>query len=249
MDTLPRQRPESPGPWGLVIALGLMGAWCAHLVWLLRAPELSWTAPSAWLHGALQAYLCTGLFITAHDAMHRAVSRHRHVNDAVGMAACFLFAGLSYRRLVVHHAAHHATPTGASDPDFSTRSQAFVPWLALFMARYTTWGQWVLMALQFNLLLLAGATRERLLVFWVVPSVLSTLQLFFFGTYLPHRRPHTEDMAPHQARSLARNHAWALLSCYFFGYHWEHHASPGTPWWRLWRLKDARRAGSLASGR
>jgi beta-carotene ketolase (CrtW type) len=32
---------------------------------------------------------------------------------------------------------------------------------------------------------------------------------------------------------------WAFVSCYFFGYHYEHHDSPATPWWLLWRVKDA----------
>ena len=74
----------------------------------------------------------------------------------------------------------------------------------------------------------------------ILATVLGTLQLFYFGTYLPHRRPDTPDMAPHHARTQPRNHLWAMLSCYFFGYHWEHHQSPGTPWWRLWRVKEAR---------
>ncbi|MEL7193577.1 MAG: fatty acid desaturase, partial [Bacteroidota bacterium] len=35
-----------------------------------------------------------------------------------------------------------------------------------------------------------------------------------------------------------RNHMWAFLTCYFFGYHFEHHDSPNTPWWKLWELKE-----------
>jgi beta-carotene ketolase (CrtW type) len=228
-------------PWGVVIALAIMGAWGGHLAWLLVGVDPSWHSPGTYLHIALQAYLCTGLFITGHDAMHRTVSRHRWVNEAVGTLACFLFAGLSYRRLVVNHHAHHADPTGPDDPDFSTRTQAFWPWLGTFMVRYTTLTQLAVMAVKFNLLLyVAGIPVERLVAFWVVPSVLGTLQLFYFGTYLPHRRPDTEEMAPHHARTLPRNHLWAMLSCYFFGYHWEHHESPSTPWWRLWRVKEAR---------
>ncbi|PTL84001.1 fatty acid desaturase [Vitiosangium sp. GDMCC 1.1324] len=237
-------------PWGVLIALSVLGAWVGHLVWLLAAARLSLASPLTYLHIALQAYLCTGLFITGHDAMHGTVSRHRWVNQAVGSAACFLFAGLSYRRLVVNHRAHHANPTGADDPDFSTRTQSFWPWFATFMVRYTTWPQLLVMAAKFNLLLYLGVAQWRIVAFWVVPSLLGTVQLFYFGTFLPHRRPDTPDMAPHHARSLPRNHLWAMLSCYFFGYHWEHHESPSTPWWRLWKMRDARaRAGALAPGR
>lgn len=237
------------GPWGVLIALTVLGAWLAHLGWLLWGAHLSLASPLAYPHIALQAYLSTGLFITGHDAMHGTVSRHRWVNQAVGTAACFLFAGLSYRRLVVNHRAHHTDPTGPDDPDFSLRTQSFWPWFATFMWRYTTWPQILVMAAKFNLLLLLGVAQWRIVAFWVVPALLGTVQLFYFGTYLPHRRPDTPDMAPHHARSLPRHHGWAMLSCYFFGYHWEHHESPSTPWWRLWKMRDARvRAGASAPG-
>lgn len=228
------------GPWGVLIALTVLGAWGGHLGWLLwGAHALSPRSPSTWLHIALQAWLSTGLFITGHDAMHGTVSRLRWVNEAVGTAACFLFAGLSYRRLVVNHRAHHTDPTGPDDPDFATHTQSFAPWFFTFMKRYTTWPQILVMALKFNLLMLVGVGQARIWGFWVLPSVLGTLQLFYFGTFLPHRRPDTPDMAPHHARSLPLNHLWALLSCFFFGYHWEHHQSPSTPWWRLWRMREA----------
>jgi beta-carotene ketolase (CrtW type) len=225
---------------GFAIALGVLGAWAGHLGWLLAAGP-AW--PSAWMapHVALQAYLCTGLFITAHDAMHGAVSAHPGLNRAVGSLASFLFAGLSYRRLVVNHQAHHAGPTGKADPDFFARSQAFWPWLGTFMVRYTTVGQLLIMAAAYNLLERALHVPEwRLWAYWVAPTLLGTLQLFYFGTYLPHRPPHRPEQAPHFARTQSRGHLWAMLSCYFFGYHREHHESPGTPWWRLWRLKEAR---------
>jgi beta-carotene ketolase (CrtW type) len=68
----------------------------------------------------------------------------------------------------------------------------------------------------------------------VGPALLSTLQLFVFGTWLPHR-PHAD--APFADRHRARSQRWptwlSLLTCYHFGYHWEHHAHPHVPWWRL----------------
>jgi beta-carotene/zeaxanthin 4-ketolase len=235
-------RPVPPDPWGVVLALAVMGAWAGHLAWLLVGPGMAWGSPLPWVHVVLQTWLSTGLFITGHDAMHGTVSLDRRVNTAVGTLACFLFAGLSYRRLVVNHRAHHDDPTGEHDPDFAARGRAFWPWFVRFMVRYTTWTQIAVMALKFNVLHHGlGVSQARLLGFWVLPSLLASVQLFYFGTYLPHRRPETPEMAPHHARSLPRNHLWALLSCFFFGYHWEHHASPGTPWWRLWRVKDARR--------
>lgn len=109
------------------------------------------------------------------------------------------------------------------------------------MWRYTTLGQLVVMAATFNAFKYGlHAPEWRIWVFWVVPALLATLQLFYFGTYRPHRAPHGDAPAPHFARTQRRNHLWAMLSCYFFGYHEEHHQLPGTPWWQLWRVKNAR---------
>jgi beta-carotene ketolase (CrtW type) len=45
-------------------------------------------------------------------------------------------------------------------------------------------------------------------------------------------------MEPYKARSQKRNHLGAFFCCYFFGYHYEHHAFPETPWWRLYKKKN-----------
>jgi hypothetical protein len=62
-------------------------------------------------------------------------------------------------------------------------------------------------------------------------------QLFIFGTYLPHRGEHAAGNQT-QSRSQSRNHVWAFISCYFFGYHYEHHDQPYLPWWKLAEAKD-----------
>jgi beta-carotene ketolase (CrtW type) len=51
---------------------------------------------------------------------------------------------------------------------------------------------------------------------------------------MPH---HGEHENKHQSATLKKNHFLAFITCYFFGYHFEHHDSPGTPWWKLWQLK------------
>jgi len=104
------------------------------------------------------------------------------------------------------------------------------------MKQYITIWQILIMAGLFNIGLI-WFDEKQLIVLWIVPSVLSTFQLFYFGTYVPHHLPHTDDMKPHQARSQQQNHLVALLTCYFFGYHFEHHVSPRTPWWRLYSIK------------
>jgi beta-carotene/zeaxanthin 4-ketolase len=105
------------------------------------------------------------------------------------------------------------------------------------MIQYITVWQVLIMAVLFNIGLI-WFNEPRLFLLWILPSVLSTFQLFYFGTYLPHRLPHSDTMTPHMARSQPRNHLVAMLTCYFFGYHYEHHASPRTPWWKLYRIKQ-----------
>jgi beta-carotene ketolase (CrtW type) len=104
-------------------------------------------------------------------------------------------------------------------------------WYLSFAKHYITFWQILAMAITYNIAKL-WLPMENLIVFWEVPAILSTLQLFFFGTYLPHRGTYpTQD--PYKAKSQGLNHAWAFVSCYFFGYHYEHHAMPWLPWYKL----------------
>jgi beta-carotene ketolase (CrtW type) len=224
---------------GLFVALLIMGLWGTHLAYILTSVDVAWSNPWMYLHILIQAYLYTGLFITGHDAMHQTVSKNKRINQAIGTAAVFLFAGMSYQKLIKNHWDHHRYPATEKDPDFYVKSQNFFAWWFMFMVRYTTLWQLLAMAIIFNLLRhLAGIATPSLLVFWVIPAFLGTFQLFYFGTFIPHREPHTEAMGKHRARTLKRNHLWAMLSCYFFGYHNEHHLYPGVPWWRLYQVKN-----------
>lgn len=223
---------------GLVIALLIISAWAVHLFYSLEFVQPEFSNAFFYLHVLIQGYLYTGLFITAHDAMHGVVyPGRRKLNDFIGAAASLLFAGMSYERLRKNHFAHHKYPGSEKDPDFFVKSQNFFLWFFTFMYRYTTILQLVIMAAVFNLLKLRYE-ETAVWFYWVIPAFLGALQLFFFGTYLPHREPHTDDMNPHKARTLPKNHLLAMLSCYFFGYHYEHHDAPHTPWWQLYKSKQ-----------
>lgn len=165
------------------------------------------------------------------------MSRNRKMNKAVGWITSFLFAGLSYKKLVENHFKHHKYPCTENDPDFYVKSQNFFIWWFVFLSRYITVTQLIIMAVLFNVLNYFFP-EINVWMFWVVPAFLGTLQLFFFGTYLPHRKPHNENMEPHKARTQRKNHLGAMISCYFFGYHFEHHDTPHQPWWKLYRSKS-----------
>ena len=224
---------------GLLIALIIIFIWMSHLSWSLAFAEVSLSSPMMIVHIAFQTYLYTGLFITSHDAMHGLISLNRIINKGVGQIAALLFAALSYSRLLEKHRLHHRSPGEAGDPDYCTTSQNFWYWWFTFLKNYIRWWQIGILAVVFNILQI-WVNQWNLILFWILPSFLATFQLFYFGTYQPHRLPHTESMLPHNSRTQQGPHWWAMLSCYFFGYHFEHHESPQTPWWKLHQVKVPR---------
>lgn len=196
--------------------------------------ETAWAVPLLVL---VQAWVCTGLFIIAHDAMHGSFAPGRpRLNTAAGTVALAVYACLNFRNLRTAHFLHHKHAGLEGDPDFHPgRPRAFVPWLLRFFAGYYTHTQLAWLTLVAILYMgLGGAWIGNIVVFWAFPALLAMLQLFYFGTYLPHR--HRDEPFPdrHRARSNGMGRAAALFSCYNFGaYHHEHHLWPDTPWWGL----------------
>lgn len=221
---------------GLIIAFTIIIIWGLHLFYSLAYLSVNFSNPWIYFHIIFQGYLYTGLFITGHDAMHRLVSKNPTINKTVGSISTFLFAALSYNKLVKNHFLHHKYPATEKDPDYCVRSQNFFIWYFTFLYRYSTLLQLLVMAIMFNLLKI-WVPEINIWLFLVIPAFWGSLQLFFFGTYLPHRKPHNENMAPHQARTQNKNHFWAMISCYFFGYHFEHHDDVHVPWWQLYKMK------------
>lgn len=215
---------------GVLIACLVISLWTISLFLLLNL-NLSFQNPLTYFFILVQMHLYTGLFITAHDAMHGTVSPNRWVNNAIGQMCTALYAAFPFKRLYKKHHEHHRHVHTEDDPDYHHGS--FWKWYLSFMREYISWKQLLMMAVLFNVLKLWFA-EPNIVLFWVVPSLLSTLQLFYFGTWLPH---HGEHQNIHQSRTQKKNHVLAFFSCYFFGYHYEHHDSPGIPWWKLWTMK------------
>ncbi len=230
-NTLPQQKPLT----GVFIAFTAILVWSSmlivNLIW-----GFSWLDPLSYLRILVQAHLFTWLFITAHDAMHGTVApANPKLNHLIGKICTALFIFNSYKTLRPKHYLHHRHAGTDEDPDFHNGREDFFNWYFVFLKEYITWRQLLLTTIAFNVAIL-WVPIDDLIAFWVVPSLLATLQLFYFGTYLPHRGMHALPNR-YNSRSQKKNHLVAFLTCYFFGYHYEHHASPSTAWWRLWRLK------------
>lgn len=218
---------------GVIIAILIVVLWFANLIFSLQW-TIDYISPLLYVLILAQTHLYTGLFITAHDAMHGTVSKNRSTNKFIGQFTALLFSYNFYGRLFPKHHEHHKFVATDKDPDYHNGS--FFPWYFSFLKQYISWQQIVLMAITFNLLKLFIPV-ENLILIWMLPGVLATFQLFYFGTYLPHKGVHSQQNV-HKSGSQKRNHLIAFITCYFFGYHYEHHVSPATPWWRLYKMKE-----------
>lgn len=222
---------------GLALAGLIIAAWASvHVGGVFFVPL---TLETLWFVVPLvlvQTWLYVGLFIVAHDCMHGSLVPFRPaVNRAIGRLCLTLYAGFSFDDLCRKHHSHHRHSGTADDPDFDeTPPHGFLAWYYRFFTEYFGWREYAFIAgLVVVYIAVLGAELGNVLVFWALPALLSSLQLFTFGTYLPHRPERAPFTDRHNART---NHypAWlSLLTCFHFGYHHEHHLTPDVPWWRL----------------
>lgn len=229
---------------GVLIAGSIIGIWAVSLLSLLslnlnQIPKLLILLAIVW-----QTFLYTGLFITAHDAMHGVVfQRNIKINNLIGRSAVLIYALFSYDNLLKKHWLHHHNPASQKDPDFHNgKHQNFFAWYFHFFKGYWSWKQIIGLMLLFHSVRLGFHIAENnLTLFWVIPSILSSFQLFYFGTFLPHKEPETGYKNIHRASSISLPIFLSFISCYHFGYHEEHHEYPHVPWWNLpaiYRMKN-----------
>jgi beta-carotene ketolase (CrtW type) len=223
---------------GLVLAALIIGTWL--LVHVGSIFFVDWTHDGLWLVApfvvALQCWLSVGLFIVAHDTMHGSLApQYPALNRLIGRFSVFIYAGFSYDKLFENHHAHHRNAGTADDPDFDeNHPSSFWPWYIKFFRHYFGWREFGVLCVVVALYTLI--LRERfpvMLMFWALPAILSSVQLFYFGTYRPHRIDDTPFTDRHRTRSNDFSYGLSLLTCFHFGYHHEHHDAPWVPWWKL----------------
>lgn len=221
---------------GLLIAVTIITCWVSSIGYLLATNITKfpvWLLPVVMLW---QMFLYTGLFITAHDAMHGAVlPQNPRVNTFVGRLSVLLYGLFSYKKLLQNHWLHHHYPASDRDPDFHDGTHAnLIAWYTYFMRRYWGWRQLIGFTIVYQVAtLVLHVSPVNLFLFWVIPSILSSIQLFYFGTFLTHSEPKTGYTNSHRAQTNALPVFWSFITCYHFGYHEEHHECPHVPWWQL----------------
>ena len=225
---------EKPRNMGLLYAALIFGAWAATHIFSVFFHHLS--APLWQTLGliAFQCWLYTGLFIVAHDTMHGSLAPGKErLNAIIGTSILFVYAGFNWRKMRTAHHAHHDFSGTEKDPDFNAKNPtAFWPWYSKFFLTYFGWRQFGILFGFTIIYILLGANYLNTIIMWAVPAILSSVQLFYFGTFLTHR--HRGDFPDHHnARTNEFSRLFSLLSCFHFGYHHEHHLFPHEPWWRL----------------
>lgn len=224
---------------GLWLGALILSCWLASLLGLLSLPpgKLPWQFLLAAV--LVRTLLQTGLFIVGHDAMHRVlVAEKVALNDRLGSIALGLYGALPYGNCRINHNHHHNFQASGDDPDFHRDSGAgALGWYLGFMARYLTARQMASLLSYWGLLALyaccfSPAGWVNVLWFCTLPLLLSSIQLFVFGTYLPHRGQRAPWNRP-SADSLDLPVWLSLLACFHFGYHREHHDFPGLAWFQL----------------
>jgi len=229
---------------GLGLAGLILGAWLGvHIVSIFF---VDWIGSGLWplapLVVALQCWLSVGMFIVAHDTIHGSLVPGRQgLNHAIGQLCVGLYAGFSYAKLSASHHDHHRYAGTEQDPDFdANHPSAFWPWYLKFFRTYFGVREFAALAVGVAIYaIILGPRWPNMLVFWALPAILSSLQLFYFGTYRPHRIEAGESFADaHRTRSNDFPWLVSLLTCFHFGYHHEHHDKPWTPWWKLPSVRE-----------
>ena len=239
---------SSPPSKGLLLAAAILAAWGISLVVVLSL-DLTHVAPALLLLAVVVRSLSqTGLFIVGHDAMHGLLlPAHPGWNHRLGALGLALYGALPYQPCRASHLRHHGAPGTDRDPDFCAEgSTAAAAWYVRFLKGYLSAPQMLLLLSGWGILALL-ASPAHVLLFCTVPLLLSSLQLFVVGTYLPHRQLPAPG-EPHQAISLDLPEWLSLLACFHFGYHWEHHAYPQLAWHQLPLSRRSRGGDCYAIG-
>lgn len=235
---------------GLIIAIAIAATWLLSLILLLGHPPTN--SPIALTMGILlRTFLHTGLFVIAHDAIHGSVVRHDPTkNRLIGQMALTLYGFLPYETCHRLHWQHHIHPAQPQDPDFYPKPdghliQYFIQWYCHFISNYLIWRhlRWVITGIgltTFSLIVVADISLQSIVLFWILPWILSSLQLFTFGIFLPHQAESCREQS-HQPRSYYYPRMLSLLTCYHFSYHREHHSHPNIPWYQLPNLAISNR--------
>jgi len=236
---------------GLTLAALIAGSWLGIHFYGMFVFELTWASlPVALVLAAVQIWLSVGVFIVCHDAMHGSLAPgHPWLNTAIGAPLLMLYAGFNWKRMRDAHFTHHKLSGRKGDPDFDEEHPtSFFAWYWTFFKRYFGLQSLLFVHTVVGIYLFVfNIDFMQIFVLYGAPALLSSLQLFYFGTWRPHHQSPDKPFADrHNARTNDFPVLASLLTCFHFGYHLEHHRQPEVPWWALPGAKKAGVGAPLA---
>jgi beta-carotene hydroxylase len=217
--------------------------------------------------GALSFVAIFAAFTPLHDATHRAVSRTRWVNEAIGRVSslCLLSPFAAFRAMHLEHHKHTNDPH--RDPDHYSGRGAWwalpLRWVTQDLHYYLRIvGAWhsrpraerveVVLSVAVFASLLGALTwagyGEAVLLAWVIPARLAIAALSFSFDYLPHvphQTPASEDRFAATRILIAPSLSVLFL---FQNYHLIHHLYPGVPFYRYRAVYHAQAQSLAAKG-
>lgn len=232
---------------GLSLIVAILATWLAvhiYAMFFYRVDATNWLLIP--LIFAVQCWLSVGMFIAAHDGMHGSLAPGKKwINDAIGGFLLAFYAGFGWRKMRDAHWDHHKYSGTAQDPDFDADNPAhFGHWYMTFLKRYFGLPSVLYVSSIVTIYwLVFEIPITNIVLLYGFPAIASSFQLFYFGTYRPHRHVTGSKLTAFADRHNARSNRFgplaSLLSCFHFGYHHEHHLSPQTPWWSLPKLHQS----------
>lgn len=166
-----------------------------------------------------------GLFIISHDLHHN--RNPSYYQNFLGRLSLFCYGGFKLEDFSKNHNLHHKYPgIVGRDPDFDNSNP--IIWYSKFMQRYVTVNQIYNEIIIFFLLKFSNADLENIFLFWFIPCIYASIQLFYYGTYLVHKQ--NGDIVNSNLPTILK-----VLTCYNFGNHKDHHKYPQKSWLELWK--------------
>ena len=202
----------------------LFGSWLIHESSLLMYYDISFHSVSESVcHVFLLIWQYVGLFIISHD-LHHAENPNLY-QQILGRLSLLFYGGFLLEDFSSNHQKHHQYPgVVGKDPDFDDGHP--IVWYFKFMKRYLNVNQLIILVTMGFSLNMIITDPNNLYLFWMFPSLLASIQLFYYGTYLVHKE---EGVIVNS--KLPKN--LITLTSYNFGNHKEHHDNPKTPWFDL----------------
>lgn len=209
---------------GNIINSVLFSLWSVHEAYMIKSYNIELhPIYESVFHILTLTWQYVGLFIVAHDLHHS--EKPDIYQNILGRLCLLCYGGFTLEDFSKKHKLHHKYPgVNNKDPDFHDGNS--IVWYLNFMLRYINLKQGFI---QLSIYLLAKyieIENQSMILFWLLPSILASIQLFYYGTFLVHEK--------NGIIKTSNLPSWLVtLTSYNFGYHQNHHKNPKTPWFDL----------------